>query len=250
MILLIDIGNTNIVFGYSDTKTILKTFRLKSLSNKTADEYYLFVKSLMGTFEFDDVIIASVVPIITSALNKMFKTYYNIDAKILGPGIKTGVQLKVDDPKTVGADIICAVAGASIYYPESIILDLGTATKYIYAKNNVFMGLSISPGIAISLRAMISSTALLPNVELVCPKKVLGTNTIACMQSGVIYGAACQVDGMIDRIKEEVGNLDIPVLSTGGLSSLIAPLCKHSILEVSELTLLGLLEVYKKNVAA
>ena len=180
----------------------------------------------------------------------MFNERYNINSKILGPGLKTGIQLKVDDPKTVGADIICDAVGASIHYNEALIIDLGTATKYIHMKNGTFLGCSIAPGVSISLKSLVSSAALLPNVELVTPKKAIGTNTIACIQSGVVLGAAAQVDGMIDRIMEEIHNTNVPVVATGGLSRLIVPLCKHDIKQKDNLTLDGLLEIYKKNMAA
>ena len=186
-------------------------------------------------------------PIITSAFNKLFKKYYNINSKIIGPGIKTGVQLKVDDPKTVGADMICDTAGAMSLYNEAIIIDLGTATKYIYVKNNTFFGCSIAPGVAISMKALVSNAALLPAIELTCPKRVIGTNTITCMQSGVIFGAASQVDGMVRRIKREIGRDDIPVIATGGLSSLIVPLCMERIEHHENLTLDGLLDIYNRN---
>jgi len=250
MILLIDVGNTNIVFGFAEEKNLVQTFRVKTLTDKTSDEYYLYIKPMLDSYIIDDVIISSVVPVVTSALYKVFKKYFNIEAKALGPGIKTGIQLKVDDPKTVGSDIICDAAGAMAFYDEAIIIDLGTASKYIYVKNNVFLGVSIAPGVAVCIKAMVSSAALLPQVELVCPKKVIGTNTIACMQSGVIFGAASQVDGMIDRIMDEINNHDIPVIATGGLSGLITPLCKHSIDRKDNLTLLGLLEIYNKNLVA
>lgn len=248
MILLVDIGNSNIVFGLTNDKVnIEKTFRLKSFTDKTSDEYYILFNNIVSVKEIEGVIISSVVPIITSSLKKMFETYYNVSPLILGPGIKTGVKLKVDDPKSVGADIICDCAGAMKYAQECIIIDLGTATKYIYVKNNTFLGLSISPGVAISMRALVSSAALLPNIELVSPKTVLGTNTITCMQSGIIYGAASEVDGMIDRIKEEIRSSNVNVLATGGLSKLIAPLCKNDMLVVEDLTLDGLLQIYLKN---
>ena len=250
MILLVDVGNSNIVFGFSDGKSISKTFRLKSFTDKTSDEYYLLLRSVFASYEIEDVMISSVVPIITSALKKLFHTYYHIDAKVVGPGVKTGIQLKVDDPKSVGADMICDAAGAAVLYDEAIIVDLGTATKYVYCKNNTFYGCSIAPGVAISMKALVSNAALLPNVELICPKKVIATNTVACMQSGVIFGAASQVDGMITRIKEEINNQNITVVATGGLSSLIVPLCKHDIIRKENLTIDGLLEIYKKNLAA
>ena len=205
---------------------------------------------MLNSYEIEDVMISSVVPIVTSALVKVFQTYYNIEPKIIGPGIKTGVQLKVDDPKTVGADMICDCAGVLGDYSEVILVDLGTATKYIHMKNGTFLGCSIAPGVSISLKSLVSSAALLPNVELVTPKKAIGTNTIACIQSGVVLGAAAQVDGMIDRIMEEIHNTNVPVVATGGLSRLIVPLCKHDIKQKDNLTLDGLLEIYKKNMAA
>ncbi len=249
MVLLVDIGNSNIVFAYTDLNKIVKSFRLKTFIDKTSDEYYLLVKSFIDLYEIKDVIISSVVPILTSALKKLFKSYYQIDAKIVGPGIKTGIQLKVDDPKSVGSDMICDSVGAMSHYKEAIIVDLGTATKFIYVKNNVFYGCSIAPGVAVSMKALVSNAALLPSIELQSPKKIISTNTIACMQSGVIYGAAAQVDGMIDRIKEELKNNDIPVLATGGLYTLVVPLCKNKIEEHENLTLDGLKEIYKKNMA-
>lgn len=247
MVLLVDIGNSNIVFSLSENKKIVNSFRIKTFDNKTSDEYYLLIKPLLDSFKIEDVIISSVVPIITSSLKKMFSERYNINSKILGPGLKTGIQLKVDDPKTVGADIICDAVGASIHYNEALIIDLGTATKYIYVKNNIFYGCSIAPGVAVSMKALVSSAALLPNIELASPKKVISTNTISCMQSGVIFGAASQVDGMIERIKEEINNPNVNVIATGGLSSLIVPLCKNKIERIENLTIEGLLAIYEKN---
>ena len=247
MVLLVDVGNSNIVFGFADENKILTSFRLKTLIDKTSDEYYILIKAMLEQYKITDVIISSVVPIITSAFNKLFKKYYNINSKIIGPGIKTGVQLKVDDPKTVGADMICDTAGAMSLYNEAIIIDLGTATKYIYVKNNTFFGCSIAPGVAISMKALVSHAALLPAIELTCPKRVIGTNTITCMQSGVIFGASSQVDGMVRRIKREIGRDDIHVIATGGLSSLIVPLCMERIEHHENLTLDGLLDIYNRN---
>jgi len=248
MILLVDVGNSNIVFGLLDNNTITETFRLKSFTDKTDDEYYFLVKPLLDNIEIDDVIISSVVPIITSAIKNVFVKHYNIKPIILGPGVKTGVSLKVDDPKTVGADIICDVAGIYGLEDEAIIIDLGTATKYIYAKNQVFYGVSIAPGVMISMKALVNNAALLPNVEFVQPKKVIGTSTINCIQSGVIYGAASQVDGMIERIKEEINNPNVKVFATGGLAKFIVPLCKNDIEVISNLTLNGLKRIYELNV--
>lgn len=247
MILLVDAGNSNIVCGLSDGIKVLKTYRFKTLTIKTSDELYILFKTLIEE-KFDSVIISSVVPIVTSALNKMFSNNYGINPMILGPGIKTGIMLKADDPKTVGADLICDVAGAHRNYEKSIIVDMGTATKYIYQNKNSFMGVAIAPGVSISMKALVDGAALLPAIELQTPETVLGKNTISCMQSGIIYGAASQVDGMIDRIKEEIKCDDIPVIATGGLAKIIVPLCKHKIVYNENLVLEGLLEIHNKNI--
>ena len=247
MILLVDVGNSNIVFGFTDGKEIINTFRFKSVKDITTDEYYLIIKAMLDKYEVNDVIISSVVPVITSALKKLFIKYLNKEPLIIAPGIKTGIEPKCDDPRSVGSDLICDSAGAMKYFDESIVIDLGTATKYIHVKNNKFLGCSIAPGVSISMKALTNSAALLPQVEMIVPKKVLSTNTINCMQSGVLYGAASQVDGMIDRIIEEVGNENINIIATGGLSGVIIPLCKHNIKKVDNLTLIGLLEIYNRN---
>lgn len=247
MILLTDIGNSNIVLAIVENDKIVETFRLKSNIDKTSDEYFVSIKAILKEFIIHDVIISSVVPVITSALKKVFIRLFKKEPIILGPGIKTGIMLKVDDPKTVGSDIICDCAGLKGIADEAIIVDLGTATKYIYVKNQTFLGVSISPGVSVSMKALVNSAALLPSVELVCPKKVIGTSTVSCIQSGVIYGSAAQVDGMIDRIKEEINNPNIKVIATGGLSKLIVPLCKNEIVLIEDLTLLGLLKIYNIN---
>ncbi|MDE6047866.1 MAG: type III pantothenate kinase [Anaeroplasmataceae bacterium] len=248
MLLLVDIGNTNIVLGFAENLKIIDTYRFKTSLNRTADEYYVLIKPILEQYKIEDCIISSVVPVITSAFKKALVKYNKKQPIILGPGVKTGVSLKVDDPKTVGADIICDVAGIKDLADEAIIVDLGTATKYIYTKNQVFYGVSIAPGVSVSMKALVNNAALLPSVELVCPKKVIGTSTVGCIQSGVIYGGAAQVDGMIERIKEEIGCKDAKVFATGGLSSLIVPLCKNEITLLESLTLEGLLKIYELNV--
>ncbi len=247
MILLVDIGNSNIVFGFAREEKILETYRLKTLLDKTSDEYYFMVKPILEHYPVENIIISSVVPVVTSALKKAFLKLTKKEPLILGPGIMTGVQLKVDDPKTVGSDIICDVAGVKAMAEEAIIVDLGTATKYIYMKNQVFYGVSIAPGVSVSMKALVKNAALLPSVELVCPKKVIGTSTVNCIQSGVIFGAASQVDGMIERIREEQNCPNAKVYATGGLSSLIVPLCKNEIIPCENLTLYGLLKIYQLN---
>ena len=249
MICLIDVGNSNVVFGFSDLKNKIKTYRFKTLVDKTSDEYYLMLKTMLDAYQIDGVLISSVVPVLTSAFVKMFKEHFDITPMVLGQGIKTGIQLKVDDPKTVGADIICDCVGAMEICDEALIIDLGTATKYIYCSKNTFYGVSIAPGVSISMKAMVSSAALLPNIELIKPNKIIGTNTISCMQSGIMYSSAASVDGMINRIKKEINKPDIKVIATGGLSKLIIPICENKIFLEEDLTMNGLLTIYLKNVA-
>ena len=248
MILICDVGNTSINFGLCETNKIIRTFRMKTLTDRSSDEYIFLFKSLLEGDKFSDVLISSVVPVVTSLLVKMFDKYFNINVRILGPGIKTGVMIKADNPREVGADLICDIAGSSKYGKDVLIIDLGTATKYMYQHNNAFMGTAIAPGVSVSMKSLTASAALLPSFELQTPKTVLCNNTISCMQSGVIYGAACEVDGMIDRIKNEIKCPDLKIVATGGLSSLIIPLCKHEIILDDNLVLEGLLEIYNKNI--
>ncbi len=247
MFILCDVGNTSIEFAVCEGNNILRKFRIKTLVNRSSDEYIIMFKTLLGDVTFKDVLISSVVPVVTSALVKMFQKYYNIKVHVLGPGIKTGVMIKADNPREVGADLICDVAGSQCYGNDVIIIDLGTATKYIYQHNSTFMGISIAPGVVISMNALTNSAALLPSIELQTPKTVLCNNTISCMQSGVIYGAASQVDAMIDRIIDEIKVDNVKIVATGGLSGLIIPLCKHDIILDDELVLKGLLSIYNKN---
>ena len=178
----------------------------------------------------------------------MFEKYNNISPLIVSKGIKTGVNVNTDNPKEVGADLICAAAGA-VYnnYDECLIIDLGTANKYIYVKNKTIHGVIISPGVRISINALVNNTALLPEIDLEAPKKILGKNTINCMQSGVIYGTAYQIDGFIKNIKKEVNNPNLKIISTGGLSQLILPYCEEQIEMNFNLVLEGLLEINKRN---
>ena len=248
MILLIDIGNSNICFGLHDSKTLINTYRIKSMADKSADEYYIIFNNFVKE-KIDDVVISSVVPTITSAIKKMVEKYYNISPKILGVGMKTGLKIIADDPKTVGADLLCDIAGASTYYNEAIVIDLGTASKFIYYKDNTFLGCVIAPGVATSTKAMTSKAALLPTFELSVPKKVLNNSTIPCMQSGVLYGYASMVDGLILKIKKEIKNDNVNVVATGGLISIIATLCNEKIDVIDpSLLLLGLYKIYLKNI--
>ncbi len=246
MVLLFDVGNTNISIGLSDGKTILDTFRLNTEVTKTADEYYIAMKSLFEMKSIDAVAISSVVPRITEKLKDISIRFLKIDPLYVGPGIKTGINVKTDNPREVGGDLICGAVAVEPIKTPVLVVDLGTAIKYIYVKNRTILGVIITPGVSISIKALVGNTALLPDIDIEVPKKVLGTNTISCMQSGVTYGVASQVDGLIERIREEVGE-DFTVILTGGLSQTIAPLCKHELIRDPDLVLKGLLNIFNRN---
>ncbi|MBU1093650.1 MAG: type III pantothenate kinase [Firmicutes bacterium] len=246
MILLFDVGNTNISIGLSDGKLVNETFRLNTEVTKTSDEYYIAMKSLIDMKAIHAVAISSVVPRITEKLKDIANRFLNLEPLIVGPGVKTGVNVKTDNPREVGADLICGAVAVEFTTTPVLVVDLGTAIKYIYVKNKTILGVIITPGVSISIKALVGNTALLPDIDIEVPKKVLGTNTIHCMQSGVTYGVASQVDGLIERIREEVKE-DFSVILTGGLSQTIAPLCKHELSRDPNLVLKGLLNIFNRN---
>ncbi|MBE0701355.1 MAG: type III pantothenate kinase [Acholeplasmataceae bacterium] len=246
MILLFDVGNTNISIGLAKEKSIVESFRLNTEVNKTADEYYIAIRSLFDVSKIEAIAISSVVPRVTEKLKEIADRFFKIEPLIVGPGIKTGLNVKTDHPREVGADLICDAVGVEHMDKPMLIVDLGTANKYIYVKNKTILGVVISPGVQISIKALVGNTALLPDIDIEVPKKVLGTNTITCMQSGVTYGVAAQVDGLIERIEKEL-NESFGVVLTGGLSEMIAPLCKKKLDLDPKLVLKGLLSIYEKN---
>lgn len=253
MILAVDVGNTNIVLGgiYDDEVTFVS--RIATDISKTEDEYATKIKSILTLHEVDKksvqgAIISSVVPPLNRIIKKAIKLVYGVDAIMVGPGIKTGINIKCDDPSTVGADLICAcVATHHIYGSPSLIIDMGTATKIMYVdKDGAFSGASIIPGVRLGLKALASGTAQLPQISLEAPKSVVGKNTIDCMRSGVVFGNAAMLDGMLERYMDEIGE-KIPVFATGGLSPTIVCHCRHDITLDENLILKGLNILYKKN---
>lgn len=246
MILLFDVGNTNISIGLSDGIFILSTIRLNTEVSKTADEYWLQMKNFFHPEDIKAIAISSVVPRITEKLKEISIKRLNLEPLIVGPGVKTGLNIKTDNPREVGGDLICDAVAVEDSTTPSLIVDLGTAIKYIYLKNKTIKGVIITPGVSISIKALVGQTALLPDIDIEVPKKVLGTNTISCMQSGVTYGVAAQVDGLIDRIRNEVKE-DFNVVLTGGLSETIAPLVFAPLERDPDLVLKGLLKIYLRN---
>ncbi len=253
MLLAIDIGNTNIVLGGFLDDTLVFTARIATNANKTEDEYATKIKNILALHqvekkEIEGAIISSVVPPLNSVMKKAIKCVYGVDALMVGPGIKTGINIHCDNPSTVGADLICAcVAAHHIYKSPSLIIDMGTATKMmVMDKSGTFIGVSIIPGVNIALKALSNNTAQLPQISLEAPKSVIGKNTADCMRSGVVFGNASMLDGMIDRFNEEMGE-NLKVIATGGLSSTIVCHCKHEITLDENLLLKGLNILYNKN---
>lgn len=253
MILAIDIGNTNIVMGGFVDGELSFVTRIATNPNKTEDEYATKIKSILALHQVDKhdiegAIISSVVPPLNHVMQKAIKIVYGVEPIMVAPGLKTGINIVCDNPSTVGADLIVAcVAGHHLYGSPCIIVDMGTATKIMVVdKNGAFIGVSILAGVSISLKALSSGTAQLPQISLEAPKSAIGKNTIDCMQSGAVYGNAAMLDGMIDRFNEELGT-ELPVIATGGFSSIIVPHCKHNITLDENLLLKGLYILYQKN---
>lgn len=253
MILAIDVGNTNIVLGGIDQDGIYFVARMATDKGKTADEYAISFKNIieMNNVALDRIkgsIISSVVPPLNSALSEAVEKVLGRAPLFVGPGIKTGLNIIIDNPAQLGSDLVVdAVAAAHQYEKPLIVIDMGTATTFsILDKNSNYLGGIISPGLKISLESLTRRTSQLQSIGLEPPKKVIGRNTIHCMQSGAIYGNASMLDGMIERIEEEIGE-KATVIATGGLGEYVVPYCKHDIIYDSELLLKGLLLIYQRN---
>lgn len=254
MILTIDIGNTNITFGLFVDEKIAFVSRLATERNRTPDQYaieFLNIIKLNNKDEKDikGSIISSVVPELTDTIQNAIISICNKKPLIIAPGIKTGLDIQLDDPGQLGADLAAGAVGATENYPlPAFVIDLGTATKiYAINKNKSFIGGMISPGVAISLKALTDTSSLLPSIALKAPTKVCAKNSIECMQSGVILGTASMIDGMIERFINELGK-PATIIATGGLSSYIISECKFEIVYDELLVLKGLKEIYKKNI--
>jgi type III pantothenate kinase len=245
MIILFDVGNTNIAIGIAKDNQIKEVYRINTQPVVTPDEYFLIFSKFINPSDVKGIAIASVVPDVTTSFKIMAKKLYGINPLIIESGIKTGLFIKTDYPQEVGADLICAAVALDSNEP-TIIVDLGTANKYIYVENNTLLGVVISPGIVISMKALVGGTALLPDVEITVPKNVLGTNTIECMQSGITYGLAAEVEGLIERISAELKK-SLRIIITGGLSKMITPLLNIKGEVYYNLVLEGLLKIYNKN---
>lgn len=258
MILLVDAGNTNIVLGVHDGNEYIASWRISTDAKKTSDEYSIQVMELFHLSgidhkKIDGVIVSSVVPNIMHSLENMLRKCFCHEPIIVGPGIKTGINIKYDNPKEVGADrIVNAVAAHEIYKKPVIIIDFGTATTFCAVKaNGDYLGGCICPGIRISSDALFERAAKLPRVELEVPKNIICKNTISSMQSGILFGYIGQVEYIVKKMKQEMKKSNLTeepfVIATGGLANLIAKETDSIDKVDSELTLEGLKILYEKN---
>ncbi len=253
MILAIDIGNTNIVLGCFDEDNIILRERLSTNHTATQLEYAATIKTAFEMYGIDakaitGAIISSVVPAVTNNVKSAIEKFLGIRTLVIGPGIKTGLSIVIDNPSQLGSDLVVdAVAGLSEYPAPMIIIDMGTATTLsVINSKKEYIGGMIVPGLAISHDALISRTSQLSKIAFEKPKKVIGSNTVDCIKSGLLYGNAGMLDGLIDRINESLGE-KCTVIATGGLSTVVTPLCKNEITVDEDLLLKGLKVIYSKN---
>ena len=255
MLLVIDVGNTNIVLGAYEGDDLLYDWRIATSKDRTSDEYGMLVEQILNhngikIEELNHVIISSVVPSLMHTLSAMCIKYLQIEPLIVGPGVKTGMNIKYDNPREVGADrIVNAVAGYEKYGGPLIIVDIGTAITFCaISREGDYLGGAIVPGISISAEALFLRTAKLPKVEIAKPDHVIAKNTVNSIQAGIVYGYIGLVDRLIEKMIEELGEEDVKVIATGGFSSLIAAESKY-IEEIDKLlTLEGLKKIFERNI--
>ena len=251
MLLTIDIGNTNTVLGVFEGQQIVHTWRVKTDTRGTADELMLTFRGLLDGIAVTGISLCSTVPAVLREMRTMLSRYYaDLPTVIVEPGVKTGVPLLFDNPREVGADrVVNTLAAHHLYGGPIVVVDFGTSTNLdVVSAKGEFLGGALAPGIEISVEALASRAAQLRKVELVEPRSVIGKNTVEALQSGIIYGFAGQVDGLVRRVVTELGGT-ATVVATGGLASLVIAHCETVSIHEPDLTLIGLRLVFEKNQA-
>lgn len=253
MVLVVDIGNSNVVVGCVESKEIVFEARLRTDSTKTSDEYSIDLKNILDIYnvereQIEGAIIGSVVPQVLNTFQTAIMKLTGHKALVVGPGLKTGLNIAIENPAQTGADLVVGcVAALREHKPPMIVIDMGTATTMVVLdKNGSLIGGTISPGVKISMDALTEGTALLPGLQLDRPKKAIGRNTIDCMRSGIMMGAACMIDGLIERMEEELG-YKTTVIATGGIARFVLPMCRREIIFDKDLLIKGLSQLYYEN---
>lgn len=253
MIIAVDIGNSNIVIGGVQDDGILFEARLRTDSTKTSDEYAIDLKMIFDIHhlrlsQIEGSIIASVVPQVLNSIKTALWKLTGKTSLVVGPGVKTGLNIKLENPAQTGADLVVGcVAAMRSFKPPLIVVDMGTATTMeVIDESGSFIGGCICPGVKISLDALTQRAALLPGIQLDQPKRAIGRNTVECMRSGIMYGTACMIDGMIQRLEEELG-AKTTIIATGGIAQFLVPLCRTKIHYDKNLILKGLAYIYREN---
>ena len=253
MILTIDVGNSNIVLGAVQGNDIVFEARLRTDATQTSDGYCVDLKIILdvhnlSSADIEGSIIASVVPQVSNSMQTAVRKLTGKAPLVVGPGLKTGLNIAIDNPAQTGADLVVGcVAALREHKAPMIIIDMGTATTMIVLdKNSAMIGGAIIPGVKISMDALTNRTALLPGLQLDQPKKAIGRNTIDCMRSGLMLGSACMIDGMIDRMEEELG-YKTTVIATGGIAKFVLPMCRHEMIYDKDLLVKGLAALYREN---
>lgn len=254
MLLAVDIGNTNIVFGCVDENDNIVVFeRISTNHNATATEYASLIKNILEMNNFcckdiDDAVMSSVVPSVTNTVKEAIYKLFDVEVLVVGAGVKTGLNIIIDNPRQLGSDqVVDAVAAINNYPVPLIIIDMGTATTVsVVDRHKNYLGGLIITGMGTATQALIEHTAQLPKIDFELPPNIIGRNTIDCMKSGALYSNACALDGIIDRIEEELGEPCVSV-ATGGLSLAVVPLCRKDIIIDPNLLIKGLTIIYRKN---
>ncbi len=253
MLLVLDMGNSNITIGVFDGGRLLLQSRMATDKHQMEDQYAIALMDLLRLYKleasaFTGAVLSSVVPPLNHALSEAVRKVTGLTPLLVGPGTKTGLNIRIDNPASLGADLLVGAVAAvdKVGFP-CIVWDLGTATTVsVVDREGAFRGGAIMPGIGTAQRSLTESTSLLPSISLDAPSKVIGANTIACLQSGAVFGNAAMLDGMNERIVEELG-YDAPIVVTGGLGRQIVPHCRRAVTYVDELLLDGLRLIYEKN---